>query len=203
MGSTEAELMHIVKDLGISNFLGTFDKRFPGFIHKFKPCCAIINTAARETGGAHWIALAWEPKSHSFYFFDPFGFADEKLKQYFDFEYNGLLKRSALESTNDRCITLIKSTESVQGPYSAACGLFCCMFLHAFVNWPSHPMEKNPTMDLLKGVPNSKLFLQESENIFYKNQQKLYKFLNKNSMYYRSHKCIIDEKTAFNKLQNN
>ncbi|AQQ73635.1 protease [Harbour porpoise adenovirus 1] len=201
MGSTEDELREIIKDLGVSGkFLGLFDNRFPGFINKHKSCCAIVNTAKRETGGVHWLAIAWDPKSLNFYFFDPFGFSDEKLKQNFNFEYQGLLKRSAISSSSDRCVNLIKSTESVQGPYSAACGLFCCMFLHAFVNWPAYPMDHNPTMDLVKGVPNSKLFDLSSTKIFERNQKNLYEFLNKHSRYYRQHRCYIETQTAFDKM---
>lgn len=31
------------------------------------------------------------------------------------------------------------------------------MFLHAFVHWPDRPMDGNPTMKLLTGVPNNML----------------------------------------------
>ena len=201
MGSTEVQLNAIINDLGVRpQFIGIFDKRFPGFIHKEKPCCAIVNTAGRETGGMHWLAMGWEPASKSFYFFDPFGFSDEKLMQIYQFEYEGLLKRSAIASTSDRCINFIKSKETVQGPHSAACGLFCCMFLHAFVNWPSSPMDKNPTMNLIKGVPNSQLNSPQSRPILFKNQQMLYEFLNKKSQYFRNNRAQIEFDTAFDKV---
>ncbi|YP_094040.1 protease [Bovine mastadenovirus A] len=201
MGSREEELRAIVRDLGVGPyFLGTFDKRFPGFLNNSKPSCAIVNTAGRETGGAHWLALAWFPKSKAFYFFDPFGFSDSKLKQIYEFEYEGLLRRSALAATGDGCINLVKSSESVQGPNSAACGLFCCMFLHAFAHWPHSPMTHNPTMDLLTGVPNHNIMSPSAQPTLRENQVKLYKFLAAHSQYFRTHRPQIERDTSFNKL---
>ncbi len=199
MGTREEELHAIIRDLGVGPyFLGTFDKRFPGFLDKNKLSCAIVNTAARETGGQHWLALAWFPSAKNFYFFDPFGFSDQKLRQIYEFEYEGLLKRSALNT--GRCVNLVKSTQSVQGPNSAACGLFCCMFLYAFVNWPQTPMSQNPTMDLLTGVPTSGLHSPNNVEIFRKNQNELYRFLASHSAYFRTNRPQIERDTAFDKL---
>lgn len=198
MGSSEEELQELAKDLGFSSiFLGTFDKRFPGFIRPKHRACAIVNTGVREKGGVHWLALAWNPPNQTFFLFDPFGFSDAKLKQIYEFEYEGLLKRSALASTPNHCLQLVKSTESVQGPNSAACGLFCCMFLQAFMHWPDSPMDNNPTMNLLTGLPNKLLLLPQAQPIFKRNQETLYAFLAKRSPYFRRHQRLIEERTAF------
>lgn len=200
MGSSEREIRAICADLHVGpNFLGTFDKRFPGFVNKHARSCAIVNTAGRETGGVHWLAFAWEPERSKIYLFDPFGFSDQKLAQFYQFEYQALLKRSALTSTDDRCVELVKNTESVQGPNSAACGLFCCMFLQAFSRWPDSPMDRNPTMDPIRGVSNSRLFDRASQGVFKRNQDVMYSFLQKRSPYFRAHESDIRRNTAFDR----
>lgn len=198
MGTTEFELASIVRDLGLGGmFLGTFDKTFPGFINKHKVCCAIVNTGTREAGGVHWLAMAWYPPSRTFYLFDPFGFSDKKLLQVYNFQYEGLLRRSAITSSENRCVDLVKSTETVQGPFSAACGLFCCLFLYAFARHPTCPMDGNPVMDRVNGVPNHLLKDPSVQSTLRANQTALYIFLAQHSPFFRNRRKEIENKTSF------
>lgn len=214
VGSSESELRQIARQLcapvnGEDNgglnavtFLGTFDKRFPGFISRHSRSVAIVNTAGRETGGQHWLAFAWEPATHTVTLFEPFGFSDGGLWQTYRFEYEGLLKRSAIaQSPGDRCVNLVKSDYSVQGPDSAACGLFCCLFIAAFRADPQNPLgDSNPVFGPIRGVPNSRLRDPASLPRLRQNQEYLYEFLARHSPYFRHNRTRICEATAFDKL---
>lgn len=202
MGSSESELQAMARDLALKPaFLGTFDKHFPGFINQNRQCCAIVNTADRSTGGVHWLAFGWEPEGRVFYLFDPFGFSDAKLKQLYNFEYEGLMRRSAISSTSDRCITLARSDRAVQGPRSAACGLFCLLFLYAFTRWPNDPYDHNPVFGPLQGVPVDQLHSLKAQPALFRNQQFLYSFLRARSPYFRDHESVIKANTAFDKMK--
>lgn len=202
MGTTESELVAIIKDLGLgSMFLGTYDKSFPGFINKRTPCCAIVNTGSRDSGGVHWLAMAWYPPSAVFYMFDPFGFSDAKLLQMYNFQYESLLKRSAIHSTPDRCVTLVKSVDTIQGPYSAACGLYCCLFLYSFSQYPLAAMDGNPIIDIVIGVANNKLKDPSAQPLLKANQDAMYTFLAQHSAFFRSRREDLQSKTAFNMIK--
>ncbi|QIZ64196.1 protease [Guinea pig adenovirus] len=201
MGSCENEIRAIARDLGAGQvFLGTFDSTFPGFIRREKPACAVVNTARRHTGGAHWVAVAWEPVSHTFYMFDPYGFDDQTLKKVFDFSYQTLMKRSALTSTDDRCINVEKSTECVQGPHSAACGLYCCLFVYSFARWPQRALRDSPVMQKLQGVPTRLLQCPAFAPTFHRNQEYLYATLRRLSPYFRNREAAIRERTRVDRL---
>lgn len=202
-GSTETEIKRIVSDLGGgAHFLGTFDKRFPGFIREQAPATAIVNTAGRETGGVHWLAFGWDPRSRTVTMFEPYGFADHKLQQIYQFEYDGMLKRSALgQGDGQRCVELVKSSDSVQGPRSAACGLFCCLFVAAFEANMTNPLgDANPVFGPIKGVPNSQLKSPAAQPTLRANQEYLYRYLSSHSSYFRQNEDRIRAATAFDKL---
>ena len=202
-GSSEEEIRAIVGDLGTAaaHFLGTFDKRFPGFIRAEAPATAIVNTAGRETGGVHWLALGWDPASKTVTMFEPYGFSDAKLKQIYRFEYDGLLRRSALTSSDDRCVQLVKSEQSVQGPNSAACGLFCCLFVAAFDALRSDPLgDANPVMGPVRGVDNCRLRDPRAQLTLRANQEYLYSYLHRHSPYFRHQEARIRQATAFDRL---
>lgn len=202
MGSSEQELRAIAGDLGLQgSFLGTFDKHFPGFIQREKMSCAIVNTAARHTGGVHWLAFGWFPAKRAFYMFDPFGFSDKKLQQMYHFQYEGLMRRSAIASSPDRCVTLVRTDRAVQGPYSAACGLFCLLFLYAFTRYPEDPLDRNPVFGPLQGVPPEELMSLQAQPILFRNQEFLYSFLRARSPYFRLHENVIRRKTAFDRVK--
>ena len=166
-----------------------------------KETAAIVNTAGRETGGVHWLALGWDPASRTVTMFEPYGFSDAKLKQIYHFEYEGLMRRSAISNTPDRCLRLVKSVESVQGRHSAACGLFCCLFIAAFEALRSDPLgDANPVMGPIKGVDNSRLSDPRVQPVLRANQEYLYAFLQRHSPYFRAHEARIRAATAFDRI---
>lgn len=202
-GSTESEIRRIVADLGAgAHFLGTFDKRFPGFVRSQAPATAIVNTAGRETGGVHWLAFGWDPQTRTVTMFEPYGFADERLRQIYHFEYEGLLRRSALgQGDGSRCVELVKSTDSVQGPRSAACGLFCCLFVAAFeANRQNALGDANPVMGPVQGVPNARLRSPDAQPVLRANQEYLYRYLQQHSSYFRQNEGRIRAATAFDRM---
>ena len=63
-------------------------------------------------------------------------------------------------------------------------------------------MDKNPTMNLLTGVPNSMLQSPQVEDTLRRNQHELYIFLNKLSPYFRNNRQRIEKATSFTKMKN-
>lgn len=199
MGTSSSELRNLVLSLGIQNFLGVFDKNFPGFLASQKRACAIVNTGDINSGGVHWIAFAYEPISLTFYMFDPFGFSKSELLKKYQFEYDRMVKNTAFSGIS-RCIRLVKSTEAVQCPCSAACGLFCVLFLASFTYFPINPMCNNAIIDIVQGVPHNQLFTTNGTNITHANQKNLYLWLYNHSMYFRENECVIKYNTKINAI---
>lgn len=181
-GTSESELKQLVRSLHLNNigFLGTFDCRFPGFLDKNKTSSAIVNTGTRESGGLHWIAFAWNPKTMKVFMFDPLGWSSKELEKYYGYSYQALLKRSAVQSI-DRCVTLERNQEAVQCTCAGSCGLFCVLFLYCFSVYPTAPFEV-PLFQSLQGSVSR--FTPVKPLALHNNQQILYDFLKSKSVYF-------------------
>ncbi|QEJ80733.1 protease [Psittacine adenovirus 3] len=187
-GTSEAELWQLMRSLGISSsFLGTFDCSFPGFIRADQKQTAIINTGSRESGGMHWIAMAWEPRGKVLYLFDPLGWKERDLMRYYGFSYKAMVARSAL-STPSHCVTLERNTQAVQCTCSGACGLFCVVFLYCFNVCPSAPA----TVKVLEAMEGTASALRPTDPAkLHWNQKVMYRFLSANSSYFRKHERTL------------
>lgn len=199
-GTSDFQLKSLVAAFHLKHrFLGVFDNSFPGFINPNVASSAIINTGSRQSGGMHWIAFAYDPSLRRCYMFDPFGWSDSKLWTIYKFKYDRLLKRTGL-SQNDRCITLIKSTQAVQCMCSAACGLFSALFIASFDKYPSKPMDGNNIIDILVGVDHSKMNLPEYIDILHRNQERMYTWFEFNNNYFRYNSIKLRKETAIESI---
>lgn len=202
-GTTETQLRDLVASLGLRHrFLGVFDNSFPGFLDVTRPASAIVNTGSRASGGMHWIGFAYEPTRRICYMFDPFGWSDPKLWQIYKFKYDVFLRRTGLRQL-DRCITLVKSTEAVQCPCSAACGLFSALFIASFDRYPSRPMNDNPIIDTVVGVRHDKMYNPMYREVLHRNQERMYVWFMQHSSYFRHHAENLKRETALNVMPEN
>ncbi|ADP30823.1 protease [Skua adenovirus 1] len=200
MGTSDTELKHLCKSLGITNFIGVFDRNFPGFLDTSRVACAIVNTGDFSSGGVHYIAYAFDPNSFKFYMFDPFGWSKKDLLKIYQFQYDRMVKYTAL-NTPTRCVRLIKSIQAVQCLCSGACGLYCVLFLASFTYYRHSPMGKNPIIDVVDGIPISMLNTPYGTCVTHCNQRKLYDWFYVHSMYFRKHVRRITHNTRINSIQ--
>lgn len=190
-GSSETELRALVRSLGIPGFLGVYDSRFPGFLHPQKRQCAIVNTGTRESGGMHWIAMAWEPVGYKLNLFDPLGWSRQELKKYYGFSYENLVRRSALQNPT-RCVELVRNQQAVQCSCSGSCGLWCCFFLYCFKLRPVDPFGSK----LFQSLEGARAAVHPpAPHLLHQNQEKLYSFLRQQSFYFRQHASSIEGNT--------
>lgn len=202
-GTSESQLKALVSSLHLRHrFLGVFDNSFPGFIDPNSPASAIVNTGSRASGGMHWIGFAYEPSTRTCYMFDPFGWSDPKLWEIYKFKYDGFLRRTGL-SQPDRCINLVKSTEAVQCPCSAACGLFAALFIASFDRYPRKPMNGNPVIDVVVGVKHENMYKPPFVAILHRNQERMYLWFRANSNYFRTNESQIRSETALDSIPEN
>ncbi|UVZ42956.1 protease [Siadenovirus carbocapituli] len=200
MGTSTSELKCLVYSLGLHvNFLGVYDKYFPGFLDTAKRCSAIVNTGDVTSGGVHWIAFAYDPTAAKFFMFDPFGWSKSDLLKKYQFQYERMLRNTAL--SGNRCVQLVKSIESVQCPCSAACGLFCVLFLASFNKYSNSPMCNNSIIDVVDGVSHKLLYTPAGIAITHANQIKLYDWLYVNSSYFRKNVVEIKNNTRINAIR--
>lgn len=198
-GTSSSELITLVRSLGLgSYFLGVYDKHFPGFLNDRRLAYAIVNTGDYMSGGLHWIAFAYDPNGRKFYIFDPFGWSKKELWKFYKFQYDRIVRRTALQ--NGRCIKLVRSVDTVQCPCSAACGLYCVLFLASFYYFRNSPMYNNPIIDVVTGVPHSKMKSSYGIAILHCNQERLYNWLYYNSVYFRDNELEIKRNTRINSI---
>ncbi|AAC54913.1 protease [Fowl aviadenovirus A] len=202
-GTTETQLRDLLSSMHLRHrFLGVFDKSFPGFLDPHVPASAIVNTGSRASGGMHWIGFAFDPAAGRCYMFDPFGWSDQKLWELYRVKYNAFMRRTGLRQP-DRCFTLVRSTEAVQCPCSAACGLFSALFIVSFDRYRSKPMDGNPVIDTVVGVKHENMNSPPYRDILHRNQERTYYWWTKNSAYFRAHQEELRRETALNALPEN
>nr|WJJ54616.1 MAG: protease [Otus scops adenovirus] len=202
-GTTETELRHLVAAMHLQHrFLGVYDNSFPGFLNPAQSASAIVNTGSRASGGMHWIAFAFDPVTKRCYMFDPFGWSDSKLWELYKVKYDALMRRTGLKQA-DRCFQLVRSTETVQCPCSAACGLFSALFIASFDKYRNSPMNHNPIIDVVDGVPHSEMFDAEGRAMLHANQDRLYSWFANTNRYFRANEKRLRAETAINSLPGN
>lgn len=118
--------------------------------------------------------------------FDPFGWTDSELWKLYKVKYDTMLRRTGLQQ-RDRCFTLIRSTEAVQCPCSAACGLFSALFVASFDRYRNHPMRGNPIIDTVVGVKHELMYKPEFVAVLHRNQERMYLWFQLNNGYFRIH----------------
>jgi len=74
----------------------------------------IINADPHTEGGSHWLAIHFEPRSSTAYYFDSYGFLP------FIRTIHAFLRRN--------CTVWDYNTVQLQGLTSTVCGQYCCMF---------------------------------------------------------------------------
>lgn len=131
--------------------------------------------------------------------FDPFGWTDKDLWNLYRVKYDAFLRRTGL-SQGDRCVNLIRSVQAVQCPCSAACGLFCTLFIASFDKYRQDPMNNNPIIDTVEGVNLEHLYDVRYRSVLHGNQERLYLWLHDNSTYFRNHESLLRSATAINSL---
>ena len=101
---------------GVKSFLGVFPSDLlPNSIQQRQTCTVIINTDPHTERGSHWLAIRFEPRSSSAYYFDSFG-RPPQVATIQDF-----LRRN--------CTVHEYNAIQLQGPRITLCGQYCFLFV--------------------------------------------------------------------------
>jgi hypothetical protein len=99
----------------VKSFLGVYPSHLiPHSIHQ-QTGTVIINTDPHTQQGTHWIAMHFQPKSSTAFYFDSYGQPPPSGLNILSF-----LKRNFT--------VWDYNTTSLQGPRSVVCGYYCCLF---------------------------------------------------------------------------
>ena len=74
----------------------------------------IINAETHTEKGSHWLAIHFEPKASSAYYFDTYGFSP--------------IIPSIQAFIRHNCTVCVYNTVQLQGLTSTVCGQYCCLF---------------------------------------------------------------------------
>jgi hypothetical protein len=97
----------------VKSFLGVFPSDLlPHSVTQ--PGTLIVNTDPQTKRGSHWLAVNFQPKSYSSYYFDSYGLAPyiPSIQEF--------LKRT--------CVLSEYNKTQLQGLSSTVCGKYCCLF---------------------------------------------------------------------------
>ena len=109
-----AQIICALKD--VKSFLGVFPSDLlPHSIQQQQTCTVILNTDPHTERGSHWLAIRFEPRSSSAYYFDSFG-RPPQVTTIQDF-----LRRN--------CTVQEYNAIQLQGPTTTLCGQYCCLFV--------------------------------------------------------------------------
>jgi hypothetical protein len=99
----------------IKTFLGVYPSDLLPHSIKKQTGTVIINTDPHTKQGSHWLAVNFQPKSSTAFYFDSYGQPPS------DPNILSFLRRN--------CTVWNYNKTQLQGPTSVACGKYCCLFV--------------------------------------------------------------------------
>ena len=98
----------------VSSYLGVFPSDLLPQHFIARSGTLVVNTDPHTESGSHWIAIHFQPRSHSSYYFDRYG-----LPPYIISIQSFLRRNSSVWDYN---------AVQLQGPTSTVCAKYCCLF---------------------------------------------------------------------------